>query len=196
MVRAFDGDLADANARARALRASLGARAFGEVEDVVGGARSVLVVLRPGLEPGDALRAALEEDVERAATESGRLHTFDVDYDGEDLEAWARTCGMTTDEAIAMYAGSTYTVAFLGFSPGFAYLLGLPDALRAPRLPTPRARVPAGSVAVADTYTAVYPSTTPGGWRLIGRTDAVLFDTSADPPAMLAPGDTVRFVSR
>ena len=83
---------------------------------------------------------------------------------------------------------------FAGFAPGFAYLGELPVALQVPRLATPRTRVPAGSVAIAGPMTAIYPQASPGGWRLIGRTDVRLFDPAVRPPARLRPGDLVRFV--
>ena len=91
-------------------------------------------------------------------------------------------------------AAPLYTVACLGFSRGFPYLEGLDPALHLPRRDSPRARVPAGSVAIAAELTGIYPRATPGGWHLVGTTDAVLFDESAEPPALLAPGDRVRFV--
>ena len=87
----------------------------------------------------------------------------------------------------------TYRVAMLGFMPGFAYLGDLPDELRLPRRDTPRTSVPAGSVAIAGRHTAVYPATTPGGWHLLGRTDVAPWDIDRDPPALLRPGDRVRF---
>jgi KipI family sensor histidine kinase inhibitor len=86
-------------------------------------------------------------------------------------------------------------VAFCGFSPGWAYLKGLPEELAIPRLETPRARVPAGSVALADTYAGIYPTASPGGWRIVGRTGVQLFDAERDPPALLSPGTRVRFVA-
>jgi allophanate hydrolase subunit 2/allophanate hydrolase subunit 1 len=117
-----------------------------------------------------------------------------VVYDGADLADVARLTGLTVDEVVARHAASRYRVAFGGFMPGFAYLTGLDPALVVPRLATPRTRVPAGAVAIAGEYAAVYPRVTPGGWRLLGRTDAVMFDAAHDDrPALLAPGDEVRF---
>jgi KipI family sensor histidine kinase inhibitor len=121
---------------------------------------------------------------------------FEVRYGGEegpDLEAVAREAGVGPERVVALHAAAVYRVAFVGFSPGFAYLLGLPAELEVPRLESPRERVPAGSVAVAGPFSAIYPSATPGGWRLIGRTSAALFDPAASRPATLAPGDRVRF---
>jgi KipI family sensor histidine kinase inhibitor len=118
-----------------------------------------------------------------------------VDYDGADLADVARLTGCTPDEVVARHTGSVYTVAFGGFMPGFAYLTGLDPALRVPRLDSPRERVPPGSVAIADEFSAVYPAASPGGWRLLGRCDAVLFDVDREPPALLQPGARVRFVA-
>jgi KipI family sensor histidine kinase inhibitor len=117
-----------------------------------------------------------------------------VAYDGPDLAEVAERHGLRADEVAELPASATYRVLFLGFAPGFAYLGGLPAALETPRRATPRERVPHGSVAIAGRHTAVYPLAMPGGWNLIGRTDAVLFDPSADPPALLRPGALVRFV--
>lgn len=94
-----------------------------------------------------------------------------------------------------LHTGAAYTVAFTGFAPGFGYLTGLPSPLRQPRLDSPRTRVPAGSVGLAGEFTGVYPRESPGGWRLLGHTTTPLFDAHADPPALLAPGDRVRFRS-
>ena len=91
---------------------------------------------------------------------------------------------------VARHTAADYTVAFLGFSPGFPYLIGLDPALSVPRLDSPRTAVPSGSVGIGGDQTGVYPSATPGGWRLIGTTERVLFDPAARPPALLAPGDT------
>ena len=103
-----------------------------------------------------------------------------------------------TDEAgvVRRLVETPLHVAFCGFSPGFAYLAGLPPELAVPRLETPRHRVPAGSVALADTYAGIYPTASPGGWRLVGRTDAVLFDPDRDPPALLTPSTRVRLVAQ
>ncbi|HEY0117317.1 MAG TPA: urea amidolyase family protein [Cellulomonas sp.] len=118
-----------------------------------------------------------------------------VVYDGEDLAAVAELTGRSPDEVVSRHLAGRYRVAFGGFMPGFAYLVGLDPVLQVPRLATPRTRVPAGAVAIAGEYAAVYPGPTPGGWRLLGGTDAVMFDPFRDErPALLAPGDAVRFV--
>ena len=124
----------------------------------------------------------------------GSQHSVAVAYDGPDLEDIARLAGLSVGEIVTLHSSVEYTVAFIGFQPGFPYLVGLPPELVMPRLETPRARVPAGSVAIAGEYTGIYPSATPGGWRLIGRTDVRLFDVSSESPALLSPGDRVRFV--
>ena len=97
---------------------------------------------------------------------------------------------------IALHSGADYTVAFCGFMPGFAYMTGLPAALHLPRRATPRERVPVGAVAIAAEYAGVYPRESPGGWHLLGRTDAVLWDDGREPPALLPPGTRVRFRPR
>jgi len=112
---------------------------------------------------------------------------------GPDLDAVAGHAGLSRDEVVARHAAAEYTVAMLGFAPGFPYLLGLDPALRAPRRATPRTRVPAGSVAIGGAQTGIYPRELPGGWHLIGRTPRVLFDPAREPPCLLAPGDRVRF---
>jgi KipI family sensor histidine kinase inhibitor len=114
--------------------------------------------------------------------------------DGPDLEEVAALTGHTAEEVVAIHAGAEYLVYFLGFSPGFPYLGGLPESIAAPRLETPRRRVAAGSVAIGGRQTGVYPMASPGGWRIIGRTALRLFDVAADPPVLLRMGDHVRFV--
>lgn len=116
-----------------------------------------------------------------------------VVYDGEDLDEVARACGLSPEEVIDLHQEPTYRVAFCGFAPGFAYLRGIDPRLARPRRESPRTRVPAGSVAIAAGYSAIYPAPSPGGWHLIGRTDTVMFDPRRDPPALLTPGATVRF---
>jgi KipI family sensor histidine kinase inhibitor len=113
---------------------------------------------------------------------------------GPDLDDVARHTGLDSAEVIAKHSAATYLVYFLGFSPGFPYLGGLPPELATPRLSVPRKRVPAGSVAIGGSQTGVYPMESPGGWRIIGRTDLRLFDPHADPAALLRIGDSVRFV--
>jgi KipI family sensor histidine kinase inhibitor len=153
-------------------------------------------------------RAVRHFEVERAATElfaqaaratlpEPRTVEIPVAYGGEygpDLDAVAALTGHTSDEVVAMHCGAEYLVYFLGFSPGFPYLGGLPESIAAPRLDTPRRRVPAGSVAIGGSQTGVYPMASPGGWRIIGRTPLRLFDPGADPPVLLQMGDHVRFV--
>jgi KipI family sensor histidine kinase inhibitor len=116
-----------------------------------------------------------------------------VVYDGDDLREVADLTGLTVDEVVAAHSGATYTVAFCGFAPGFAYLTGTDDRLHLPRRDTPRTRVPAGSVAIAAGYSAVYPLASPGGWHLLGRTRVRIFDAYSDEPALLRPGTRVRF---
>jgi KipI family sensor histidine kinase inhibitor len=132
-----------------------------------------------------------------SAREASWARTLEIPavFDGEDLEAVARASGLSPRAFADAYSAAEYRVAFLGFAPGFAYLTGLPERLRAPRLPSPRVRVPAGSVAIGGAWTGVYPSSTPGGWRLVGRTAVRLFDPRRSPPALLAPGDRVRFTA-
>jgi KipI family sensor histidine kinase inhibitor len=116
------------------------------------------------------------------------------DGDGPDLVELAATRGLRPADVIELHAGARYRVLFLGFAPGFAYLGGLPAELVSPRRTSPRERVPAGSVAIAGEHTGVYPLAMPGGWNLIGRTDARLFDPARPDPALLHPGGVVRFV--
>lgn len=150
------------------------------------------------LDPAAAERVArgLAEGTAAAPSlETGALHEIPTRYDGDDLAEVARLSGLSIPDLIAAHTGRDHLAFFLGFMPGFAYL-GRTDArIVAPRLASPRARVPGGSVAVADGQTAVYPSTSPGGWRLIGSTDVVMFDPQRDPPALIRAGDRVRFVA-
>ena len=170
----------------------------------VAAAASVLVPFEPRATDVAAVGALLaplledaagrEDDGDDDATASE--HVVAVRYggdDGPDLHAVAIECGLGVDRVIELHAATAYEVLFAGFAPGFAYLGELTAALRVPRLATPRTRVPAGSVAIAGATTAIYPQASPGGWRLIGRTDARLFDPAATPAALLRPGDRVRF---
>ncbi|MEV1070843.1 5-oxoprolinase subunit B family protein [Micromonospora parva] len=118
-----------------------------------------------------------------------------VSFDGPDLPAVAEHWNVDVPTVLRRLTDTRFRVAFCGFAPGFPYLTGLPAELALPRLATPRPRVPAGSVALAGPYAGIYPSASPGGWQLVGRTDLVLFDVAADPPARLNPGTTVRMVA-
>ena len=129
-----------------------------------------------------------------APGEATRLVEIPTRYDGPDLVDVAGRSGLTVDALVAAHSAREYTVYFLGFLPGFAYCGRLDPRIVAPRLDRPRERVPAGAVAVADGQTAVYPFASPGGWRLIGSTDARLFDATSDVPALLRAGDRIRFV--
>ena len=117
---------------------------------------------------------------------------YDPEF-GPDLANIAGHAHLTEDQVVGLHSGSDYFVFFLGFSPGFAYLGGLPRELQVPRLPTPRKHVPAGTVAIAGEQTGIYPNDSPGGWQLIGRTPLRMFDPEGDPPSRLGPGDRVRF---
>jgi KipI family sensor histidine kinase inhibitor len=117
---------------------------------------------------------------------------IDVVYDGADLEEVARLTGLSQDDVVAAHTAAPMRVGFGGFAPGFAYLIG-DERLNVPRRAEPRTRVPAGSVGLAGEFSGVYPRESPGGWQLIGRTDAVLWDVDRDPPALLTPGSWVRF---
>lgn len=139
-------------------------------------------------------------EVERAAAAlaqkpatSGAHHEIPVLYNGPDLESVAQLHNLTPTQLIELHSGALYTVAFLGFVPGFAYLSGLPPALHTPRLPSPRKSVPAGSVAIAGDQAGIYPLATPGGWQLLGTTTVTLFDPARTPMSLLQPQDTVRF---
>lgn len=194
MLRSFDGSIGEANAAARALASEIATLDLEEIADIVPGARTLLVELRGGRDPSGALQEKLGSMPGVGASRLGTMHTVGVTYDGPDVEDVADLVGRSVGEIVSLHSSVEYTVAFIGFQPGFPYLIGLPEALVVPRLDTPRTRVPAGSVAVAGEYTGIYPSATPGGWRLIGRTDARLFDVSSGSPALLSPGDRVRFV--
>jgi KipI family sensor histidine kinase inhibitor len=165
------------------------------VVDVVPGYRTVLVTTGHAEELA-AVRDALPQlELPPLASARGRLVELPVTYDGADLAEVATLTGLSADDVVARHTAAEYVVAFLGFTPGFPYLVGLDPALHVPRRATPRTAVPAGAVGLAGGQTGVYPQATPGGWQLIGRTDAVLFDATRDQPALLAPGDRLRFVA-
>lgn len=161
--------------------------------EIVPGARTVLV---DGLDDASTALGRVAGWTPSAALPAVPARSVDIPvrYDGPDLAEVASRWGMSPEAAVARHVTTAFTVAFCGFSPGFGYLTGLPGHLAIPRRATPRTRVPAGSVGLADEWCGVYPRDSPGGWTLIGRTDAVLFDLDRDPPALLSPGTAVRFV--
>lgn len=180
-----------------ALAAAVRAAGLPGVLDVVPGYRTVLVTTD---EPARlmAVRDALPQlGLSRPpAADGGRRVEVPVVYDGADLAEVGRLTGLTEAEVVARHTAPLYLVAFLGFTPGFPYLVGLDPALHVPRRSTPRTVVPAGSVGLAGDQTGVYPRASPGGWQLLGRTEVVLFDPAREPPALLAPGDRLRFTDR
>ena len=132
---------------------------------------------------------------EPQAPVAGRLHEIPVWYAGEDLASVAQACGLSVAEVIELHSAGEYRVGAIGFAPGFAYLGELSERLALPRLATPRTGVPAGSLAIAERQTAIYPQASPGGWHLLGLCPWKLFDVRRTPPCPLALGDRVRFVS-
>ncbi|MFP5410001.1 MAG: 5-oxoprolinase subunit PxpB [Gammaproteobacteria bacterium] len=170
---------------------------FPEIEDMIPADDSLLLVVRRGMAVSDALRAALAAPPGALASRVAAVHALPVSFGGEagpDLAALAARAGLHPDDYVQQVAALEFVVAFVGFQPGFPYLRGLPPALQAPRRATPRARVAAGSVAVGGAYAGIYPAAGPGGWQLIGRTPARLFDPDCAPPALLQPGDRVRWI--
>jgi KipI family sensor histidine kinase inhibitor len=169
------------------------------VVDVVPASRTVLLELA-GPRYQAPTRARLDDlRVEREAVAADTPSdlradvTIDVVYDGEDLDEVAHLAGLSRDQVVAAHTAAPMRVGFGGFVPGFAYLVGGDERLHVPRRAEPRTRVPVGSVGLAGEFSGVYPRESPGGWQLIGRTDAVLWDVERDPPALLTPGLWVRF---
>jgi KipI family sensor histidine kinase inhibitor len=179
---------------AAAVRVARRLSSSGLFVDVVPGHQTVLVTWI--VEPSQKQILALGEAALAAAEDPEPVRTVEipVTYGGPDLDEVAELTGRSTEEVISRHLAPLYTVGFLGFAPGFAYLLGLDPLLGVPRLAEPRTRVPGGTVAIAGPYSGVYPRDSPGGWRLIGVSSAVLFDSGRRPPALLAAGDRVRFV--
>lgn len=164
------------------------------VVELVPAACTVLVRFDPEVVEAPALAVALAAVEPSPASErDARSVVLPVRYDGDDLDAVANALGMSREAVVDRHASTTWTVAFMGFAPGFGYLAPEGPWPEMPRRATPRTRIPAGSVALAGTFSAVYPRASPGGWQLIGRTDATLWDLDRDPVSTLAPGVTVRF---
>lgn len=194
------------NRRMHRLTAALRQRNFAWIEDLVPAYASLAVFVKPvaitdRLITLEALARLLQEtldglpDDESIAAAAPPVQIpvcYGGDY-GPDLEPLAEELGLSSAALIERHCAPEYQVALLGFAPGFPYLLGMDPGLRANRLATPRAMVPAGSVGIAGAQTGIYPRASPGGWRLIGRCPLVLFDPQRESPALLAPGDRLRF---
>ncbi len=189
------------NDRVRALMQAIeGLKARG-IADIVPSYRSLMIAY----DPTRTCRDDLVELVTRAAGDLGkaglverRVVTLPTLYGadhGPDLDYVAEHAGIEADRVVALHGGVDYRVYMIGFAPGFPYLGGLPQQLATPRLATPRVRIPAGSVGIAESQTGVYPAASPGGWRLIGRTPVRLFDPERDPPSLVVAGDYIRFAA-
>jgi KipI family sensor histidine kinase inhibitor len=178
----------------QAVRTALQNDPWEEIAEVVVGADTLLLRLRSAL--SSRRRRQLEglspARLDRSAADPVSI---EVDYSGEDLSEVAELVGMTSADVVAEHTGQIWTVAFCGFAPGFAYLHCPSERLIVPRRETPRKQVPAGAVGLADRWSGIYPRPGPGGWQLIGTTAEQLWDLHRDPPALLQPGATVRFVS-
>jgi KipI family sensor histidine kinase inhibitor len=190
------------NQRAIALAARLQARVGHLVRDIVPGYCSLGVHFDPLLTDIVALERAIAEEASLVRDDEPSAGTSVVEIpvryggdEGPDLASVAEWAGCTPSEVIERHARETYRVYMLGFVPGFAYMGRVDASIAAPRHRVPRERVPAGSVGIAGAQTGVYPIATPGGWRIIGRTDTVMFDATRPTPNLLRPGDFVRFVA-
>lgn len=178
-----------------ALHARLLAEPFPGQADAIAAAATVLVKFDSSAAARAARSVVGHLDLDGASHVSGRELTIDVVYDGEDLAEVGRHTGLGADGVVASHTGQLWTAAFGGFAPGFTYLLGENRELDVPRRSSPRTAVPAGSVALGGAFSAVYPRQSPGGWQLIGRTAAVMWDLDRDSPAFVLPGDRVRYIA-
>lgn len=209
LLRVEGQTTADANRRVHALAAEIATRRPAWLRELVPAYASLaLQVDMEALQrcghgdPVVAIRSWLDAQRFDAApgtdADSGPALEIAVCYGGDhgpDLDAVAAHADMHPDDVVNRHAAAVYTVAMLGFAPGFPYLSGLDPALATPRLDTPRTRVPAGSVGIGGAQTGIYPRQGPGGWRLIARTPLALFDAARSPPSLLRPGQQVRFVA-
>ena len=160
--------------------------------DIVPGATTILL---DGVEPAAAALLAGWAPPPAVLATDGPLVEIRTTFDGEDLPDIAARWGVSSVLAVQRLTATPLTVAFCGFSPGFSYMRGLPEEWAVPRLAAPRPRVPAGAVGLAGSYVGIYPAASPGGWRLVGKTDQNLFDVRDDPPASLPPGTRVQLVA-
>ena len=192
----------DINRRVRDLLLAIEKQKITGVFDLMPSYRSLLVYYDPMAVSLSRLKEELESLRESASEEGAvakpRIVHVPTCYGGEmgpDLDFVAQHNGLTPAEVVSIHSGSDYLVYMLGFSPGFPYLGGMSERIATPRLETPRTAIPTGSVGIAEKQTGIYPTETPGGWRLIGRTPLKLFDPNRDPPALIGPGDYIRFLA-
>lgn len=177
------------------LLGALQAKSIPGVQELVPAARTILVQFAPHLiTAAELVKAIAGCDLSGSVQRSDVLVQIPVRYEGEDLAEVAQILGITAEEVVRRHTGCEWSVAFTGFAPGFAYLSGGDAILNVPRRSTPRTKVPAGAVALAGTFSAVYPQASPGGWQIIGVTDTAMWDLARDLPALLQPGYRVQFV--
>lgn len=178
-----------------ALFEALAAKPIAGIEEMVPAANTIMIQFAPTAISAQALVRQLRGyNISTRQASAGKLVEIPVYYNGEDLSEVASFLGISTDEVIARHTGGEYSVAFIGFAPGFAYLSGGHPSFQIPRRQTPRTRIPAGAVAVAGNFSAVYPKASPGGWQILGVTPSVMWDMGRDVPALLQPGFKVKFV--
>lgn len=181
-------DLADVLSLQPVIRERVGA-----ITEVTPGARTLLLRSDRQLTAAEKQLLLIMPGTAPTSHDDHQTQLIKVTYDGPDLEAVAGHLGLSVAEVITIHTEQLWTVAFCGFAPGFGYLIGAHSRLRVPRLSSPRTTVPAGSVGLADVWSGIYPRSGPGGWRLIGTTDADLWNLDRDQPALLRPGVRVRF---
>lgn len=192
------GELDDVLPFANAVREAMAARAPGmtDIVDIVPAARTVLVVVADDVSIAPVREALAVLPIAESSKVPISQETVEIPvrYDGPDLAEVSKITGLSVPEIIGAHTGSGWRVAFGGFAPGFAYLSWGDSRLSVPRRQEPRTSVAAGSVGLAGEFSAIYPRSSPGGWQLIGHTDVVVFDAAREPPALLQPGMTVRFI--
>ena len=190
---------AEVNEKVRRMALAIQAESIEGMIETVPTYRSLLVLYNPLILPIDELKKRLirlEEELKQTSFPDPKLTKIPVLYGGAygpDLEGVARHLQISPEEIVRLHCSKPYFIYMIGFMPGFPYMGELPDTLVTPRLKTPRLSVPAGSVAIAQKQTGIYPMESPGGWQLIGRTPIKLFDPEKDPPALLQMGDLVQF---
>ena len=182
------------NTAVHALAAALEPLRGAELEEIVPGDHTLLLVWRDEAPPEAAIERLVAGSAREGSAPAAAEVELTVAYDGPDLDEVAGACGVGAGDFVERHSAARYRVAFLGFAPGFAYLTGGDPGLTPPRREDPRTRVPAGALAIAGPYSAIYPRESPGGWNLVGSCDARLFDPAQEEPALLVAGAAVRLV--